>query len=89
MLPVRHTRSPAPRCAGREGGADWERGSTVAWHLNFDRAAAGLRATAAPPELGAAVLGSAPRVSAAASLIRDTEGAGPERARNRIALPRL
>lgn len=46
-------------------------------------------AAAAPPEPGAAELSCAPRVSAAASLIRNTEGAGPEPARNRIALPRL
>lgn len=87
ILPPTGTTHPPPhskvlRAGGREG-------SRGARHLNFDRVAAGLPATAAPPDPGAAALGSAPRDSAAASLIRNTEGAGPEPARNRIALPRL
>lgn len=82
-------RSQARRCPGWESGGrvgEWWPGGSC---LNFDPAAAEGETAAAPPEPGAAALRSSPRVSAAASLIRNTEGAGPEPARNRIALPRL
>lgn len=84
-------RSQAQWCPGWAGGARWPRGRRVGAALTLIRPRRGWgeAAAAAPPELGAAALGSAPRVSAAASLIRNTEGAGPEPARNRIALPRL